>query len=121
MLLHMSPRRVVLFVTCLVVTGLCVWLAVVKWNSASKIATIVSALAGVAAVGIAMWAALPDSLRVSGPRAAWTGKAVARGHGKANSGVIAPNHKSAGYPQAYRTGDADASDDGEATSGIRLD
>lgn len=117
----MSQRRVVLLVTCLVVAGLLAWLMIANWASASKVAVVISALAAVAAVGVAVWAALPGSLLRAGARASRTGKAVARGNSTAISGVVAPEDKSTGQLEADHTGDADASDGGEATSGVRLD
>jgi hypothetical protein len=117
----MNPRRLVLLVTCLVVAGLLVWFMVVKWSNANKIATVVSTLAAVAAVGVAVWAALPRSVSKGEAVAARTGKAVARGRSTAVSGVAAPAGQPTRQLKADRTGDADASDGGEATSGVRLD
>ena len=83
----MNARRSVLLVTLLAVAGLLAWLAVAKWDSASKVATVVSALAAVAAVGVAVWAALPGSGPTLRVIAARTGRATARGGGRATSGV----------------------------------
>lgn len=116
----MNLRRMVLLVTVLVVAGLLAWLSVVKWDSASKIATVVCALGAVAAVGVAVWAALPAAQSAKGILASRTGKAVARGGGSATTGVRAPAGGSGGPIRADRTGDAEA-DGGDATSGVRLD
>jgi hypothetical protein len=116
----MNARRIVLLVTCLVVAGLLAWLAAEKWTEASKIATIVSALGAVAAVGVAVWAALPSTGSAGSARAARTGKAMARGKSTATSGVVAGAHWSGNQVIADRTGDADASDGGDATSGVKL-
>ena len=75
----MNLRRAVLLVTLLVVAGLLAWFAVTKWDSASKVATIVSALAAVATVGVAAWAALPAPAGARDVSASRTGKATARG------------------------------------------
>jgi hypothetical protein len=116
----MNLRRVVLLVTVLAVGGLLAWLSVVKWDSASKIATVVCALGAVAAVGVAIWAALPASGLPKGIAASRTGKAAARRDGSATSGVRGPAGSAGGPIRADRTGDAEASDGGDATSGIRL-
>jgi hypothetical protein len=116
----MNLRRMVLLVTVLAVAGLLAWLSVVKWDSASKIATVVCALGAVAAVGVALWAALPAAQWTKDILASRTGKAVARGGGSATTGVRAPGGGSGGPIRADRTGDAEA-DGGDATSGIRLD
>ena len=117
----MNSRRIVLLTTCLAVAGLGLWLTVTKWDSASKIALVVSTLASVAAVGVALWAAWPSSRPASGARASRTGKALARGSGSATSGIVAPVQEAPGLLEADRTGDADARAGGEATSGIRLE
>ena len=116
----MSSRRVVLLVTCLVATGLLVWLTVAKWDSASKVAAVVTAVAAVAAVGVAVWAALPGSGRPGQLLASRTGKTSAGSKGRAVSGIVAPAGKATSRVRADRTGDADAGDGGEATSGVRL-
>lgn len=56
----MTAKRVALVVTCVVVAGLAVVFGVVQWDRANRIAVVVSALAAVAAVGVAVWAALPN-------------------------------------------------------------
>lgn len=116
----MNPRRMVLLLTCLAVAGLLIWLAVAKWTEASKIATIISALAAVAAVGVAVWAALPRSGSMGSVRASRTGNAVARGNSTATSGIVARTRWSGDQITADSTGDADASDGGDATSGVKL-
>jgi hypothetical protein len=117
----MSTRRVVLVVTCVVVAGLGTWFVVARWDDASKVATLVVALAGVAAVGIAVWAALaarPDS---GGVRVAGTGDAVAGKGGVAISGLTASGGTVPDRIEIDRTGKADASDGGTATTGAQLD
>jgi hypothetical protein len=115
----MSTRRVVLLVTFLAAGGLLAWLTVVSWDDASRIATIASAVAAVAMIGVAVWAALPATAARGRSRASLTGEAVAKGSGSsANSGIIAPAGSS-GEQAAHRTGRADAADGGQANSGIR--
>jgi hypothetical protein len=110
--------RVVLIVTCLVVAGLGVTFVLLGWDQANRVATVASALGAVAAVGIAVWAALPG--RATSIRASRTGTATARDGGVAVSGVQGPATP-AGPLHADRTGDATGTADGQATSGIRLD
>ncbi|MGP4101096.1 hypothetical protein [Nonomuraea sp. KM90] len=103
--------------TCLIVAGFAILLVLLTWEDANKIATAVSATAGLAAVGVAVWAALPSSakrVRVSG-----TGKATARAGGVAVSGLTGPLTASGGVLEVNRTGDAEASG-GKATSGVSL-
>jgi hypothetical protein len=118
----MSPRRIVLLTTVLAALGLSVWLSLASWDSASRVATIVSAVAAVALLGVGVWAALPGASSKDGVRASRTGRAVARGRDStATSGITATVGKIEGNQEAHRTGVADASDGGEATSGIRLE
>ncbi|MGW4423839.1 hypothetical protein [Streptosporangium sp. NPDC004631] len=114
----MNARRVVLAVTGVVVAVFGVVFAVLQWEQANRIATSVSALAGLAAVGVAVWAAFPGTatrIRVSN-----TGKAVSGRGGRAVSGVSGSASAAVGEVVAEGTGDADASDGGEATSGVHL-
>jgi membrane protein YdbS with pleckstrin-like domain len=53
----MSVRGLAPLVTCVIVVVLAVVFGVLSWGEANKVATSVSALAGVAAVGVAVWAA----------------------------------------------------------------
>ena len=57
--IDMGARRIVLMGTAGVVAVLAVVLVLLRWDTANKIAVVVSALAAVAAVGVAIWAALP--------------------------------------------------------------
>jgi cytosine/uracil/thiamine/allantoin permease len=120
----MNGARVTLVATCVVVAGLGVWFGVAKWDQANKAATVASALAAVAAVGVAVWTALRAS---SGPtglrhtiRATGTGKATATGPG---SSAISGVHGTAGNEgpvRARNTGDAQADGGGSAVSGVDL-
>ena len=76
----------VLMATAGVVITLAVLLVLLRWDSANKVAVVVSALATVAAVGVAVWAALP-AVSGMGVRVSRTGRATAGPGGRANSGV----------------------------------
>lgn len=117
----MNGRRVALAATFVAVAVLAVVFTVLRWDMADKVATAVSALAGVAAAGIAVWAALPALSGGGGVRVSRTGKAVAGSRGSANSGVSGPAGSLTGQVQVDQTGDADASDGGDANTGVRLD
>jgi hypothetical protein len=108
----------VLVVTCVVTAGLGGLFAVSQWDQASRVATVVSALAAVAMLGVGVWAALPGSgaaVRVSD-----TGPATAGLGGTAVSGLTGPAAGLRGEVEVDGTGAADASGGGDATSGIRL-
>jgi hypothetical protein len=115
----MSARRVVLLVTCLVVAGLAGWFAVAKWEQASRVATVVSALAAVAVVGVAVWAALPGADKPA-VRVSDTGPATAGRGGTATSGLTGKVAGLSGRIEVERTGHADASGGGNATTGADL-
>ena len=105
-------------ITCLLLAGLGGVFALTQWDRASRIATVVSALAAVAAVGVAVWAAPPRSgatVRVSN-----TGEAIAGVGGRANSGLTGRVGELKGPVEVEATGRADASNGGEADSGMRL-
>ena len=103
-----------------VVLVLAVLLMAVRWDSANKIAVIVSALAAVAAVGVAIWAALPAVSPGKGMRVSRTGRAMAGPGGRANTGFSGPAASLGADVLVDRTGDADASEGGDANSGIQL-
>lgn len=113
----MSVRRLVLLVTCLVVAGLAGVFAGTQWDRADRVATVASALAAVASVGVAVWAGLPRSGSV---RVSDTGNAVAGAGGMATTGLAGPATELVSGIEVDRTGDADASGGGDATSGVRL-
>jgi hypothetical protein len=118
---RVNGRRVVLAATFVAVAVLAGLFTVLRWDVANKVATAVSALAGVAAAGIAVWAALPAFSGGSGVRVSRTGRATAGHGGTANSGVTGPAGSPAGPVRADRTGDADANGGGDANTGVRLD
>jgi hypothetical protein len=69
------------------------------WEQANRWATSISAVAAVAATGVAVWAALPGASR--GLRASRTGSATVHGTGTANTGVMGPDL--GGSATAHRT------------------
>ena len=113
----MGKRRMALVVTCVVVVLLAMVFGVLSWDQANKVATSLSALAGVAAVGVAVWTALPGS---SGSRIRVVGSGRARSGpgGRAVSGVRASAEKASGDVAVKRSGVADASGGGDAVSGV---
>ena len=116
----MSARRWAAMATAGVVAVLAVLLLVFRWDSANKIAVVVSALAAVAAVGVAIWAALPATSSGKGIRVSRTGRATAGRGSRANSGLSGPASSLPDNVVVDRTGDADASGGGDANSGIQL-
>jgi len=113
----MNTGRVALVVTCVVVAGLGTWFAVSRWDDANRIATVASALGAIAAVGVAIWAAL----RTPSPQKSITVKDTGTASGrKAVTGVIG-KADSVGTIRVERTGDATASGDGNAVTGVELD
>ncbi|WP_203790414.1 hypothetical protein [Paractinoplanes rishiriensis] len=110
----MTAKRIVLLVTSLVVAALGTFFALARWDTASRVASVASALAGVAAVGVAVWAALPA---VGGRgHAVRTGSATAVGRDShANSGVIDAGNSGS---VANRTGNAQAENGGQANTGV---
>lgn len=114
----MTIRRIVILITCVVVATLAVVFAVSHWDQANRIATVTSALAAVAALGVAVWAALPGSGPVA--RVSRTGRATAGGPGsRANTGVSGVA-STPGTVVADRTSDARATGGGSANSGVDL-
>jgi hypothetical protein len=115
-----NARRIVLLATAGVVAVLAVLLVALRWDSANKIAVVVSTLAAVAAIGVGIWAALPG-VSGGGMRASRTGRAIAGPGGRANSGISGPAGSLPAAVVVDRTGDAEAPDGGAANSGIQLD
>jgi hypothetical protein len=109
----------VLLATAGVVAVLAVLLLTVPWDSANKVAVVVSTLAAVAAIGVGIWAALP-SASGGGLRVSRTGRATAGPGGRANSGVSGPARSLPETVVVSETGDADASQGGDANSGIQI-
>lgn len=111
----MNGGRIALVVAGFVVGVLAVLLVVLKWDEADKVATGASALAGVAAVGVAVWAGWPVAAGLrGGVRVSRTGKAKAGPGGRANTGFsgggVVPDEV-----RVDRTGDAEG---GDANSGV---
>lgn len=116
----MTVGRVVLVVTFVLVAVLAGWFALLSWEQANRVATVVAALTGVAAAGIAVWTAVRGpagrTVRVSN-----TGKATAGMGGKANTGVQARQGMQVDSLEVHGTGAAEAGRDGEANTGVRFD
>jgi hypothetical protein len=111
-------QRLVVLITCLAVAVLGVIFAVSQWEQASRIATVVSALTAVAALGVAVWTGLGPA-QAKAVRAVDTGNARTRRGRAAVTGVSGSAAKVRGTVEAKNTGDAE-SDDGDAVSGIQL-
>src|SRR5580693_5331096 len=114
-----SAHRIVLTGTAGVVGVLAVVLALLRWDSANKIAVVVSALAAVAAVGVAIWAALPAMSPRQGMRVSRTGGTVAGLGSPANPEVSGTGDSLPGDLRVERTEDPEASDGRDASTGIR--
>lgn len=110
----MTLKRMVLVATCVVVAVLGWMFAVSQWETASRIATVASALAGVAAVGVGIWAALPG---VSQSAVVVRETSTAKTAGKGNAVTGYHGSGSARPVTVERTGDAEATGDGDAISG----
>lgn len=113
-------RKAVLVSTGLAVGAFAGVLSFLSWDRANQVAGVVSALVGVAALGISVFALLAPppgpSVRVSR-----TGKAVAGRGGSANTGVISVSGGVATRSvSVVDTGDARA-DEGSANTGFRRD
>lgn len=115
----MRKRRLVLLATCVVVALLAAGFAWLRWQEANKLATVLSALAAVAAVGVAIWAALPASSAVR-TLVLRSGKATSGPGGRATSGIRGKMPKRTGEVVVKRSGTADASAGGDAVSGVDL-
>ncbi|WP_448332027.1 hypothetical protein [Streptomyces sp. DSM 41534] len=124
----MNTGRIALILTCLAVAILGMWLAFVEWGDASKVATVVSALGAVAAVGVAVWAALRAPSAGGAVVVSRTGRATSRAGGRAVTGFSgrvggASGAGGAAGSSSVRvedTGDADSSG-GDAISGVQQD
>jgi hypothetical protein len=116
----MSSRRVVLTATASFVVGLAILMVIFRWDSANKIAVVVSALAAVAAVGVAIWAALPVMSSDKGIQVSRTGRATAGSGGHANTGFSGPANSLPDSAVVDQTGEANASNGKDANSGIQL-
>lgn len=119
--LWVTVRRIVIIVTGVVVTGLCVVFVWVGWGNANMLAAVISAVAGVAAVGATVWAAAGqpgvDGSRVR-LRVVRTGAATATAGGFANAGIMG---RGVDGLEAVAEDTGDARGSGDANTGIRLD
>jgi hypothetical protein len=110
----MNVGRIVLYVTCAAVAVLCGGFALLNWDIAVRWATVIAAVAAVAAIGVAVWATIRGP---SGVQASNTGSATVGPGGKANTGIRGKVESA----KVNNTGDAKAGKDGEANTGITLD
>ncbi len=110
-----------MIVTCVLVAGLGMWLTLARWDDANKVATSVSALGAVAAVGVAVWAVVRAPRSGGSIVVSESGRASATSEGSAVTGVSGKASVDIGSIRAERTGDAEASGGGNATSGVELD
>jgi len=115
----MTARRWVLVGTAVAVAVLATVLAGLGWDAADKAGSAISALAGVAALGVAVWAAWPMASSGKSIHIADTGRATTHGQGRANTGLSGPG-AAPDQVRVERTGDADASG-GDANTGVQLD
>ncbi|WP_282797577.1 hypothetical protein [Streptomyces sp. CC224B] len=108
-------RRAVLVTTVLILAVFVGGLSLLGWGRANQVAGVVSAVVGVAALGVGVCALLAPSGSTS-VRVSRTGRATAAGGGDANTGAVAPS--SGGAVSVEETGDARA-DGGSANTGYR--
>ncbi|GGV02639.1 hypothetical protein GCM10010211_82420 [Streptomyces albospinus] len=114
----MDARRVALLTTGLAVAAGASF-SFLQWDTANRLATVLSALVGLAALGVSVWAALPGR-QAAVVRVSNTGEARAGSDASANTGVTGP---AAGLQESVEvdgTGRAEASGGGDANTGIRL-
>lgn len=116
----MNPGRIVLIATCVLVAGLGGWFATARWEDANRVAAIASALAAVAAIGVAVWAALRGTGRPRSQSVSNSGNATSKG-GQANTGIAGSGSASDQQAKVRRTGDAHSEDGGSANTGIRFE
>lgn len=57
----MGPRRFAVVVTCVAVALVGATFSAIGWGSASSFVTVASVIAALVAIGIAVWAALPET------------------------------------------------------------
>lgn len=117
----MNVGRVTLVASCLVVAGLGMWFVVARWDQANKVATAVSALGALAAVGVAIWSALRPAQPQRSLTVTDTGRATAEDGGRAVTGMSGRASRVDGPLRVERTGDAKASGGGDAVTGAQLD
>jgi hypothetical protein len=110
-----GDRRAVLVTTVLVLAVFAGALSLLSWDRANQVAGVVSAVVGVAALGVGVCALLARSGSTS-VQVSRTGRASASGDGDANSGAVVSS--SVGAVSVGETGDARA-DGGSANTGYR--
>lgn len=116
---EVTIKRLVLVLTGLAVAGLAGTLTFLRWDKADHLLSVVSGLATVASLGVAVWAALPDGNSIT-VKVGNTGTAKATGPGKANTGITGPADGLTGSIELNNSGMAEADGGGEANTGINL-
>lgn len=116
----MNAGRMTLFVTSMIVAVMAAAFALMQWQDANKVATSVAALAGIAAVGVAIWATLRGSGQKSRIAVRGSGPAVSGPGGKAISGSKLTGDAPSDVT-VENSGRADASGGGAAISGVESD
>lgn len=114
----MNRQTLVLILTAAVVACLGAWFVLASWDHANRVATVLSALGALAAIGVAIWAALRGSSVRSSINAKGTGDATAMGSSSANTGIRVSKSDHSGRMEVKDTGKARADDGGDANSGI---
>ncbi|MEV4210101.1 hypothetical protein [Micromonospora sp. NPDC049662] len=114
----MKLGRWILVITLLAVAGLGFWFSVARWDDASKIASALSAMAGIAAVGVTVWAALRGTATSSKYTVKNSGNASSSS-GDANTGVRGKADPAALSVKIRNSGDAE-SKDGNSNTGLHL-
>ncbi|MGC3862330.1 hypothetical protein ACPSM1_19330 [Micromonospora chersina] len=114
----MKLDRWILVITLVVVAGLGFWFSVARWDDTSKIASVLSALAGVAAVGVAVWAALRGTATSAEVTVKDSGNASSDS-GDTNTGMRGKAAPAGLSVKIKNSGDAD-SRNGSSNTGVHL-
>lgn len=111
-----TTRRWILIATSLLVAALGAVYAFVGWDTASRVFTVASALASVAAVGVAVWAALYSAGAGTAVTVSGTGAAEAGANSTAITGHRGVVQRGTTV-KVDQTGDATTGDGGTAITG----
>lgn len=115
----MDTRRLVILATSICVAILAAIPLIVRWELANRIVTTVAAVAGVAAVGVAIWAVAAPRQKDASVHVGRTGDAVAEGTGSANTGITGPVVAPGVSIEVDLTGRAEARGGADANTGMR--
>lgn len=115
----MTSGRVVLAVTFLVVAGLAAWFAVAQWDQANHVATVLAAIAGVASVGVAIWAVLSKPKSTARITVKNSGDAKSK-DGSANTGFSGGSRGPTDVAiDVEDSGKASSEGDGDTNTGVK--